>query len=90
MYGQSASMKSVILAVVFLSSFQVVFTRIELEDFYPYGPENGDTLIPSNDDGSSGLVNIIFPFPFFDQDHESLFVSIIILSQTITLIVSGH
>ena len=49
--------------------------RIELEDFYPYGPENGDNSVPTNDDGSSGRVDIIFPFPFFDEDHDSLFVS---------------
>ena len=76
MHLQGASMKSVLLLSVFISSFNAVFTRIELGDFYPYGPENGDTLIPSNDDGSSGLVNIAVSFPFFDRNHRSLYVSI--------------
>ena len=68
-------MKSVFLVCVFLGVLQVVYMRIELEDFYPYGPENGDTAVPTNDDGSSGLVNIAFPFPFFDVEHKSLFVN---------------
>ena len=68
-------MKSVLLLSVFISSFHAVFTRIELEDFYPYGPENNDTLIPPNDDGSSGLVDIAVRFPFFDKNHRSLYVS---------------
>ena len=69
------AMKFCLAASVFLSIFQVVYMRIELEDFYPYGPENGDTEVPTNDDESSGLVNIGFPFPFFDDEHESLFVN---------------
>jgi hypothetical protein len=69
------AMKFHVLASVFLNVFQVVYMRIELEDFYPYGPENGDTSAPINDDGSTDRINIGFPFPFFDQEHESLFVS---------------
>ena len=69
------TMKAFIIASVFFNVFQVIYMRIELEDFYPYGPENGDTSVPTNDDGSSGRVNIGFPFPFFDEEHESLFVS---------------
>ena len=49
--------------------------RIELENFYPYGPQNGDSAVPRNDDGNSGRVNIGFPFPFFDSDQNSLYVS---------------
>ena len=69
-------MKSVIVASVFLNIFQVVYMRVELSDFYPYGPENGDSVVPTNDDGSSGRVQIGVPFPFFDVDHKSLFVSV--------------
>ncbi|XP_028410519.1 sushi domain-containing protein 2-like isoform X2 [Dendronephthya gigantea] len=49
--------------------------RVELEDFYPYGPDNGDLQAPINDDGSTGRINIGFSFPFFDDDHDSLFVN---------------
>ncbi|XP_028416696.1 uncharacterized protein LOC114540886 [Dendronephthya gigantea] len=58
-----------------LVQLQIAYTRIELRDFFPYGPSNGDTSVPTNDDGSSGLVNIAFPFPFFDEEHDSLFVN---------------
>ena len=63
--------------LVFLNVLRLVYMRIELENFYPYGPWNGDSTVPTNDDGSTGLVNIGFPFPFFDVEHTSLFVSII-------------
>ena len=75
MVRSRTEIKFIVLATVFLNVFQVVYTRIELKDFYPYGPENGDISVPTNDDGSSGRVNIGFPFPFFDDEHESLFVS---------------
>jgi hypothetical protein len=61
--------------LILLNIFQAVYMHIELENFYPYGLENADSSVPTNDDGSSGLVNIGFPFPFFDNDHNSLFVS---------------
>ena len=48
----------------------------KLNNFYPFGESEGDQVVPPNDDGSSGEVSISFPFPFFGQDHNSLFVSI--------------
>ena len=48
----------------------------KLKNFYPFGESEGDQVVPPNDDGSSGEVSISFPFPFFGQDHNSLFVSI--------------
>ena len=68
-------MKCFVYACFILKIIQVAYTRIELEEFYPYGPANGDTFVPANDDGGSGRVNIAFPFPFFDVVHEFLFVS---------------
>ena len=48
----------------------------KLKNFYPFGESEGDKVVTPNDDGSSGEVSISFPFPFFGQDHNSLFVSI--------------
>lgn len=46
-----------------------------LPDFYPFGQIEGDQFLPPNDDDSSGIVPISIQFPFFDQNHDSLFVS---------------
>ncbi|KAJ7394041.1 hypothetical protein OS493_003714 [Desmophyllum pertusum] len=46
-----------------------------LPNFYPFGQSEGDLLLPPNDDRSSGTVPISIPFPFFDQNHNSLFVN---------------
>ena len=43
--------------------------------FYPYGPGVGDRTAPVNDDGSTGVIPISTPFPYFDVPHESLYVS---------------
>ena len=48
----------------------------KLKNFYPFGESEGDKVVTPNDYGSSGKVSISFPFPFFGQDHNSLFVSI--------------
>ena len=48
---------------------------IVLPNFYRFGQSEGDQLLPPNDDQSSGTVPISIPFPFFDQNHNSLFVS---------------
>lgn len=48
---------------------------VPLSDFYPYGVNEGDTVLPANDDGSSGEIGISVLFPYFDRNHDSLFVS---------------
>ena len=44
--------------------------------FYPYGPAVGDKTIAPNDDGSSGKLPISTQFPYFDERHDSLYVSL--------------
>lgn len=44
-------------------------------NFYSFGESEGDQLLAKNDDQSSGSVPISIPFPYFDQYHNSLFVS---------------
>lgn len=46
-------------------------------EFYPNGPSHGDKYAPINDDGSSPEIPISTYFPFFDQQHEHLIVSIL-------------
>ena len=50
---------------------------VSLSEFYPYGANEGDTFLQPNDDGSSGEINISVLFPYFDQYHDSLYVSIL-------------
>ncbi|XP_070554203.1 protein mesh-like [Ptychodera flava] len=45
------------------------------EVLYPYGPEFGDAINELNDDGSSGQVFLSTLFPFFDEDHDFLWVN---------------
>ena len=59
----------------FLFILPVAVAVVELRDFYPYGSSNGDTVMQRDDDGSSGIINIAFPFRFFGEDHNSLYVS---------------
>lgn len=68
----------VISVIVLVFRIQSAVT-LSLSEFYPYGIVHGDRLLPANDDGSSGEVRLSTPFPYFDKNHESLFVSIAIL-----------
>ncbi|XP_038073810.1 sushi domain-containing protein 2-like isoform X2 [Patiria miniata] len=45
------------------------------ELLFPFGAGEGDSFLPPNDDGSSGEIPITIPFPFFDHNHDSLFVN---------------
>ena len=49
---------------------------IPLENFYPFGTTAGDIEVPRNDDGSSPRITLEISFPFFDEEHESVYVSI--------------
>ena len=57
---------------------QIVFLTeaLVLPNFYPFGTNEGDQSVPSNDDNNSGEVQLSIPFPFFDEYQKSLFVSI--------------
>ena len=67
------SQPSKVLCALFLH-IMPCFT-VPLSDFYPYGVGEGDTALPANDDGSSGEISISMLFPYFDRNHDSLFVS---------------
>ncbi|XP_068694477.1 uncharacterized protein [Montipora foliosa] len=63
--------KALFLLMLFIHSS----LSVSLSDFYPYGLSEGDTLLPPNDDSSSGEVGISVPFPYFDRNHDSLYVN---------------
>ena len=52
-----------------------ILTSMAVTRLYPFGQSEGDQLLLKNDDQSSGSVPISIPFPYFDQYHNSLFVS---------------
>lgn len=69
-----------VLFVTFLWNHQFKVLKTEkLPRLYPFGGNEGDQSVERNDDGSSGEVPLSIPFPYFDQNHKSLFVSIILL-----------
>ena len=69
-----ATSKTIVLLVMFICSRNVA--GIPLSDFYPFGSTGAaDTLLPATDDGSSPAVTLSLPFPYFDVDYTSIFVS---------------
>ena len=71
-----SSMKVAFTVPAFLYFIQLTSCRIILEDFYPYGPSNGDASLPRNDDDFVGPIPIAFHFPYFGTDYDSTYVSI--------------
>ncbi|XP_071480508.1 uncharacterized protein [Diadema antillarum] len=59
-----------------LNGFEAVISARCPEDiFFPFGASEGDAFLPANDDGSTSELQISVVFPFFDDDHDSLFVN---------------
>lgn len=48
---------------------------VPVEEFYPFGQDEGDSQTVEQDDGGSGLVPISVTFPFFGERHTGLYVS---------------
>ena len=69
-------MQGYVLALYFVF-YPVIALGLKLDDFYPYGSQNGDTAMPKNDDGSSPDIPISSLFPFFNHQHSKLTVSIL-------------
>ncbi|KAL4630710.1 sushi, nidogen and EGF-like domain-containing protein 1 [Arapaima gigas] len=58
-----------------LDLLAVVEPAVPLEDFYPFGPDEGDSQTMKQDDGGSGLVEISVSIPFFGDRHTGLYVN---------------
>ncbi|XP_020488730.2 sushi, nidogen and EGF-like domain-containing protein 1 isoform X1 [Labrus bergylta] len=48
---------------------------VPLEDFYPFGQDEGDSQTIAQDDGGSRLLEISVAFPFFGDRHTGLYVN---------------
>ncbi|XP_033100069.1 sushi domain-containing protein 2-like [Anneissia japonica] len=42
---------------------------------FPFGTAVGDSAVPTSNNGSSGLISISTLFPFYDHNHDSLYVN---------------
>ena len=45
-------------------------------ELYPFGDGSLDSSLGPNDDGSSSPITLLRPFPFFDEDRTTVFVSL--------------
>ena len=60
-----------------------VVHAIPLDDFYPYGTDVGDDVLPRNDDGVSSAISLGGSgFRYFGNSHSEIFVSNFIIVQT--------
>uniref|UniRef100_A0A8C2GT15 Sushi, nidogen and EGF-like domains 1 n=1 Tax=Cyprinus carpio TaxID=7962 RepID=A0A8C2GT15_CYPCA len=60
---------------MFLILLHGVELAVPLEEFYPFGLDEGDSQTIEQDDGGSGLVAISVAFPFFGEQHIGLYVN---------------
>lgn len=59
---------------------------VPLQDFYPFGLDEGDSQTIEQDDGGSGLLAISVAFPFFRERHMGLYVSIDCMFESVSLV----
>ena len=62
----------------------------EESHLYEFGLDVGDSVAPTNDDGSVGPLDLDSVFPFYGHTHSSVFVSTVnsILFITVPVLVS--
>ncbi|XP_073426629.1 alpha-tectorin-like [Dendrobates tinctorius] len=69
---KTASVTSLLLLLVLIS----VHESVESNDvLYPYGLDQGDEVTPTEDDGTSGEVQLSIEFKFFGKKYKSLYVN---------------
>ncbi|XP_033127113.1 sushi domain-containing protein 2-like [Anneissia japonica] len=54
-----------------VSSYDACANRL----LFPYGLDFNDEVVPTNDDDSSGIINLKTFFPYYDTFYESLYVN---------------
>uniref|UniRef100_A0A8W8I3F3 G-protein coupled receptor 133 n=1 Tax=Magallana gigas TaxID=29159 RepID=A0A8W8I3F3_MAGGI len=50
-------------------------TGFPLRQFYRFGSDEGDSILPSNDDESTPRIDVSVPFPFFGSSYSSIYVN---------------
>lgn len=73
--NKSNTMKKLCLAL-FYSSLFPAYLSISVDDFYPFGSENGDSRLPREDDIISESIEFPTSFAFFNVDRHNGYVSI--------------
>lgn len=61
--------------ILLLSFLLCITTTFATPELFPYGAEYGDQYLEPNDDSSSPKVPIRTLFPFFNNQHDSLYVN---------------
>ncbi|CAF1120774.1 unnamed protein product [Adineta steineri] len=60
---------------IFISILVCSSSSLPLSDFFPFGPEIGDSTVPTNDDESVGPLGLPHIFPYFDNNHRQIWVA---------------
>jgi hypothetical protein len=66
-----------LIPVLLLSSYHVN-AEVPLSEFFPFGDQDGDSVLPPNDDRFSDVQIIGLNFTFFLEKHRKLYVCIFI------------
>lgn len=75
-----------VVAIYVFVNFLLYCSCVPLEEFYPFGPSAGDSQLQITDDGNSPAVKLLIPFRFFNQQHDSLFVSSYLYNDILNMI----
>lgn len=79
-FNNSNAMKNLCLIWFFYSGFFSTYLSISVDDFYPFGDENGDSKLPRRDDAVSQSIEFPTSFAFFNVDRHNCSVSIFYLN----------
>ncbi|CAF1204685.1 unnamed protein product [Rotaria sordida] len=50
-------------------------STLRLDEFFPFGPEVGDSTMRPNDDESEGPLQLTYVFPYFDNNHRQIWIA---------------
>jgi len=68
-------MKSLLSLYAFCWISALAFGNVSKEDLFPFGVNNGDSIVPATDDGSSGIIQLHRPYYVGKNYYSSLFVN---------------
>ena len=75
MIGAAAAMFPLVLLAVFAVVGAINDNTLPSGLFYPFGPDQGDSTVPPDDDGGAGPVQLSIGFPFGNVTYDTLNVS---------------
>jgi hypothetical protein len=73
--SNKSTMRSFLNIFAFYGLIALALGSVSEQDLFPFGPDNGDTMVPSQDDAEIGPIKLLRQITVYDDTYASVYVN---------------